>query len=108
MTSIGFGLACIGCVLLSLSLRRHFKQVFADHSQFEKLQMPMRIGGYVCLGVAWIAAIAAAGGPIGFVLWLSMLALAAFTQALLLTYRPQGSTWFGGLGVVLMLIGAVA
>lgn len=107
MTSIGFGLACVGCVLLSLSLRRHFKQVIANQSAFEKLQMPLRIGGYLCLAAAWLAAFATAGGPIGFVLWLSMLALAAFTQALLLTYRPQASKWFGGLGVVLMLLGAL-
>ncbi len=34
-----------------------------------------------------------------------MVALAAFAQILLLTYRPQRSALFGGFGVAMILVG---
>jgi hypothetical protein len=47
------------------------------------------------------------GLPIGLCLWLSLLALAAFTQIMLLTYRPRVVPMFGALGAALILLGAV-
>jgi hypothetical protein len=107
MTSIALGLACLGCILLSLSLRRHYKQVFADQSVFERRSLPMRVVGYACVLLSLIPCIATAGVGIGLVLWLSVLALAAMLQALLLTYRPQDNARFGGLSLLLIVLGMV-
>lgn len=88
MTSIAFGLACVGCLLLSLSLRRHYRRVFAEESRFRQRLWPMRIAGYVLVLLALWPCILLFGAPIGICLWLSILALAAFLVIMLLTYRP--------------------
>jgi hypothetical protein len=105
---MGFGLVCVGCLLLSLSLRRHYRQVFADPSGYEGRVWALRAGGYACLALALWPCIRASGLAMGLILWLSMVALAAFVQILLLTYRPQRSALFGGFGVALIVVGLLA
>jgi hypothetical protein len=105
VTSIALGLACLGCVLLSLSLRRHYKQVFADQSTYERRCLPLRVVGYACVLLSLLPCVAVAGWGIGLVLWSAVLALAAMLQALLLTYRPQDSARFGGLSLLLIVVG---
>ena len=107
MASIGFGLACLGCLLLSLSLRRHYRQVFPDVSSFERRLWPLRISGYGCALVALWPCIRVSGLWVGLILWLSMMALGAFLQIMLLTYRPQRSALFGGFGVAMILLGVL-
>jgi hypothetical protein len=89
MAGIALVLMCLGCVLLSLSLRRHYRQVFADESAYERLLWPMRITGYACVALALWPCIRMFGAPIGICLWLSILALAAFLQIMYLTYGTQ-------------------
>ena len=105
MASIAFGLTCLGCLLLSLSLRRHYRQVFVDESAYERRLWPLRLAGYGCVLLALWPCVRQAGLWIGVIVWISMLALAAFAQIMLLTYRPRGSAIFGGFGVVLIAMG---
>ena len=105
MASIAFGLACLGCLLLSLSLRRHYKRVFADFAAYPRRLWPLRAAGYCCVLLALWPCVRLSGVWIGLVLWVSMLALGAFLQIMLLTYRPRGTAAFGGFGVALIAVG---
>lgn len=105
MASIAFGLTCLGCLLLSLSLRRHYRQVFADESAFERRMWPFRWSGYALVSLALWPCIADSGLWVGLILWLSMVALAAFAQIMLLTYRPRADTAFGVFGMALIAVG---
>lgn len=105
MASIAFGLTCLGCLMLSLSLRRHYRQVFDHESGYERRRWPLRTAGYVCVLLALWPCVAVSGLWIGLILWISMVALAAFLQIMLLTYRPRSSAVFGGFGAVLIAAG---
>jgi len=105
LTIIAFGLTCLGCLLLSLSLRRHYRQVFADESTYERRVWALRWSGYALVSVAMWPCILAAGLWVGIILWLSMVALAAFLQIMLLTYRPRANAAFGVFGAALVAAG---
>ena len=105
MASIAFGLACLGCLLLSLSLRRHYLRVFADPAAYSRHRWPLRAAGYGCVLLALWPCIRLSGLWIGITLWISILALGAFLQIMLLTYRPRSSAVFGGFGVALIAVG---
>lgn len=105
LASIALGLMCVGCLLLSLSLRRHYGRVFTDESAYESRRWLLRGTGYAALLIALWPCISALGAPIGICLWLSNVALAAFTQIMLLTYRPRATAVFGGVGAVLIALG---
>jgi hypothetical protein len=89
MVIIALGLMFAGCLLLSLSMRRHYRQVFADESGYAERLWPLRIVGYALVLLALWPCTRLFGAPIGICLWLSILALAAFGVIMLLTYRPQ-------------------
>jgi hypothetical protein len=105
MASTGLGLICIGCLLLSLSLRRHYRQVFAAESAYEQRRWPLRLAGYALTLLALWPCILLQGLWIGLVLWISMVALAAFALIMLLTYRPRVAPAFGCLGMALVAVG---
>ena len=105
LASIALGLMCIGCLLLSLSLRRHYRQVFTDESRYEQHLWPLRIAGYLLVTLSLWPCVREFGAPIGICLWLSVLAIAAFVQIMLLTYRPRVTAVFGALGVALIALG---
>lgn len=105
MASIAFGLTCLGCLLLSLSLRRHYRQAFADESNYPRRLWPMRIAGYTCVALALWPCARQFGLSIGLCLWLSVLALAAFLQIMLLTYRPHRVAVLGCFGAALIALG---
>jgi hypothetical protein len=107
LTSIAIGLTCLGCLLLSLSLRRHYRQVFRDESTYERRLWPMRLTGYGCVLLALWPCAREFGIPIGLCLWLSIVALAAFVQIMLLTYRPRGIRVFGAFGAALIVLGVL-
>lgn len=108
MISLGFGLACIGFILLSLSLKRHFRQVWPHSQTFKQWLLLNRVAGYSCTLVAIVPCILARGLWIGMVLWLSILAAAAFLQAMLLSYYPQRSVLFAGVSLVLVAVGLLS
>jgi hypothetical protein len=105
MANIALGLICLGCLFLSLSLRRHYRQVFAEESAYEKRKWPLRVSGFGCTLLALWPAVREFGWAIGICVWLSILALAAFLQIMLLTYRPKGTALFGCFGAVLVALG---
>lgn len=105
MASIAFGLTCLGCLLLSLSLRRHYRQVFADEAAYERHKWRLRGAGYALLGMALWPSLRDSGIWIGLILWISLVALAAFLQIMLLTYRPGMNAAFAGLGIALVAAG---
>ncbi len=107
MTSIALGLMCICCLLLSLSLRRHYRKVFTDEAAFVRRLWPMRLAGYGCVVLALWPCIQLFGAPIGICLWLSLLALAAFVQIMLLTYKPRAAAAFGAFGLAMIALGAL-
>lgn len=102
MASIALGLACLGCLLLSISLRRHYRQVFSDETAFARRKWSLRGSGYITLSLALWPCVRQFGAPIGICLWLSMVALAAFLQIMLLTYRPRGDAAFAVFAVALI------
>jgi len=89
MAGVALVLTCLGCLLLSLSLRRHYRQVFADESGYERRLWSLRITGYALVLLGLWPCILLFGAPIGICLWLSILALAAFLQIMVLTYGFQ-------------------
>lgn len=95
MASIGLGLACLGCLLLSLSLRRHYRQAFPDSAGFERRRWPLRTAGYAAIALSLWPCILEAGLWVGIILWASIAALAAVLLILLLTYRPRSTAAFG-------------
>lgn len=105
MSSIGFGLACLGFIVLSLSMQRHYRQVWPDSPHFERWKLPNRVAGYALVFLALLPCVLQEGPWPGLVLWISMLAGAAFLQTFLLTYRPGESWLFGGASVVLIVAG---
>ena len=105
MTSIALGLICLSCVLLSLSLRRHYRQVFPGEVAFEKRMWPLRWAGYALLALALWPSVLAAGLWVGIILWISMVALAAFAQIMLLTYRPRADAVLAVFAVALIAAG---
>jgi hypothetical protein len=105
MATIAFGLICLGCLFLSLSLRRHYRQVFPQETAYAKRKWPLRLSGYGCTALALWPCVTESGAAIGLCLWLSILALAAFLQIMLLTYRPAATAAFGCMGVALVAVG---
>lgn len=89
MVLIALGLTLPGCLLLSLSLRRHYRQAFGDDRAYALRLWPMRIAGYAMTALALVPCVLLHGAPIGICLWLSIVALAAFFVIMLLTYRPE-------------------
>jgi hypothetical protein len=108
MSSIGFGLACLGLMLLSLSMKRHYRQVWPDSANFDTWRLRNRVAGYALSALSLLPCIAQEGLWIGLVLWISILAGAAFLQALLLTYRPALSWLFGGASMALVFAGLLS
>jgi hypothetical protein len=88
MAIVAFCLSSIGCLLLSLSLRRHYVQMFGNDSAYRQRLWTLRVVGYVCVGLSLWPCIHESGLWIGLIVWISLFALAAFLQIMLLTYRP--------------------
>lgn len=105
MLSAGFGLACLGIVLLSLSLKRHYLQLWPQNKNFRWWSLLCRTLGYVAVAASLLPCIKASGLWIGLVLWTSLLAGAAFLQAMVLTYRPKHSLWFAVASLAMIAVG---
>ncbi|MBL4765949.1 MAG: DUF3325 domain-containing protein [Colwellia sp.] len=105
MIVLSYLLIFIGCVALSLSMKRHFKQCYPQRRMpsLKKLFI-FRIIGFTCLLLSTSIFIVEQGWGIGLVLWFGLLTLVAFLQSLLLTYKPQ---WIMSIGFI-GLVGAVS
>jgi hypothetical protein len=108
MSSLGFGLACLGFLLLSFSLRKHYRLVWPESTDFSQWVWCNRLLGYALVFLALVPCIVAYDVWIGLVLWLSLLALAAILATLFLTYWPSRSLLFAGASIALVVAGLVA
>lgn len=108
MTLLAFGLAYLGCILLSLSLKRHYRQVWPESQSFERWRLLNRLTGYGGIFLSLAPCVVFRGLWIGLVLWLSILAMAAFMQTMLLAWRPQYSVLYGSAGLLMILGGMLA
>jgi len=87
--AVGFTLSFLGCVLLSLSMKRHYVQVNRNGSLDKRVSVLLRVLAYLCLFACGTVCIQRYGVGIGLVWWWGLLTLTALLQTLLLAYRPQ-------------------
>jgi len=86
---LGFALSLLGCVLLSLSMKRHYGQVTKDGRLSKRVSIVLRVLAYLCLFACGVVCIQRCGVGIGLVWWWGLLTLTALLQTLLLAYWPQ-------------------
>ena len=105
MSAAAFGLACLGFMLLSFSLRKHNRAVWPESTDYSQWVLCNRTVGYVLLFLALVPCVLAYELWIGLVLWMSILALAAFLQIFLLTSGPARAALYSGARLVLIVVG---
>lgn len=80
----------IGFFVLSLSMKRHFKQCYPQRKMPSlKLLFVFRISGYVSLSISMYLCIIAQGPGLGLVFWFGAATIAALLQVMLLTYTQS-------------------
>jgi len=89
MMVLGFALSLLGCVLLSLSMKRHYAQVTKDGRLSKRVSIVLRMLACLCLFACGVVCIQRYGVGIGLVWCWGLLTLAALLQTLLLAYRSQ-------------------
>lgn len=98
----------MGFVFLSLSLKRHYLQVCSANNDFLRWRLLNRIAGYALVTLSLLPCMVSNSPGVGLVLWLSILAAAAFLQAMLLTYWPKRCLMFSAASMVLIIVGILA
>lgn len=102
MIIISFSIVFMGFLLISLSMKRHYVQVFSKDAMLSNRQNRLlRFTGYAGLGIAGWLCIHDLGIGLGLVYWTGLLTVAAMIQALLLAYRRQ---WIMPSGLIAILI----
>lgn len=81
-------LAIFGFAALALSMHKHHRDVFGAPPTHAR-RLPLRVAGWVLLGLSFAPCIAQAGWAIGIVLWLGLLTAAALAIVLLVTSLPS-------------------
>lgn len=81
---LGFLLAFAGAVLLSLSMKKHFRQLFPDRVLTTTTSNVLRSGGYLLLSAAFWAGADVKGVGLGLTWFAGQLTVAFFSIALLL------------------------
>ena len=79
-------LAFAGFFALSLSMNRHYRQVF-HRPVSRKASLWFRTLGWSGLGAALTICVAHSGWALGILLWLGILSVAGLINVLLLAYR---------------------
>ena len=105
MNVFAFALCVVGFICLSLSMKRHFRQLWPQSAPARSVVWLLRCVGYGALTAALLPAINKLGVSIGIVLWCGLLTAAALTVSLLLAYRPR---WLPSLGVSVFMVGIVS
>lgn len=91
MIVMGFVLSFSGCVLLSLSMKRHYTQVNKSGRLSKHAVVFLRVLSSLCLFASGAICIHRVGLGVGLVWWWGLLTLTALLQTLLLTYHLQWS-----------------
>jgi len=87
--AVGFTLSFLGCVLLSLSMKRHYAQVNKHRRLSKRISIVFRVLAYLCLFACGAVCIQRYGVGVGLVWWWGLLTLTALLQTLLVAYWPQ-------------------
>jgi len=103
MTALGLLLAFCGFAALSLSMERHYEQVF-DHAPIKVRMVILRAGGWLLLALAALPALDHAGTSVGLAVWAGELTVAAVVVMLVLSYAPRGLVWMVCLAPVSLLM----
>lgn len=100
--AFGFSLTFVGFLLLSLAMKRHYRQLRGKQAVLADRQVvAFRAVGVCCLVSASAICIVSCGVALGLVYWAGFVTVTALIQALLLNYRTQ---WL--IGCVLMALAA--
>lgn len=86
---LAFGLTYLSCLALSISMKRHFQQLFPSHSLSSQKIFILRGLGWLLLISSGIACTQSYGIATGLVLLCGLFSAAAFLIALLLHYSPR-------------------
>jgi hypothetical protein len=103
MIFFSFVFIFIAFISMSLAMKRHYDQmhkhlakenlaankVFLNHATFKKQQTIYRLFAGISLLISYFCCINGIGTALGLVYWTALLTLAAFLQAMLLTYQAQ-------------------
>lgn len=103
-------LMLIGCIALSLAMKRHFLQVQPQPLQHHlitstQLVWVLRTVGIFCLLLSGYLCLLDQGTAVGLVFFIALITLTALLQSLLLTYRPQ---WVIPIGLSALVLAAVS
>ena len=102
---ISLGGALIAFMLLSLSLRRHYLQVWPEGICTSLQLKACRFTGFGLLFLSLLPLMWTLPTSLALVSWFAILALAAFSLALVLSYIPERLPYIPVIAIALMLIG---
>jgi len=108
MSGAALGLACLGFLLLGFSVKRHFRQVWPESTDYSQWIVFNRIAGVMLLCLSLVPCAVAYGLGIGLAVWAGILVLAALLQKLLLTFWPSRATFVSGASAVLVVAGLLS
>lgn len=80
----GFLLTVLGALLLSIAMKKHFRQLFPGGAYVQGRARATRAAGFVALAAAAAACTSAMGIGVGLTLFFGLLTVAVFGLALLL------------------------
>ena len=93
LLALVFAASLAGFCALSLAMDRHSEDVFGRGSTPGPWRRWLQLGGTALLCVSLWASLEAAGGSVGWVLWLGALTAAALATVGLLSGWPQRFHW---------------
>lgn len=101
-----FTLGYLGFSALSLSIQRHYAEIFGRHKVLSRTQyLSLRLLGWLLIAFSYAVSIASQGWGVGSVMWLGMLMLAGLLLVLMTAYLPRLILKFVSFLTVLILIG---
>ena len=95
LLTLVFAASLAGFCALSLAMDRHSEDVYGRGSTPGAWRRWLQLGGTALLCVSLGASLQAAGGSVGWVLWLGALTAAALSTVALLGYAPRRFPWIG-------------
>ncbi len=100
-------LAYAGMLALCLAMDRHARQLWG-RPPGALLRHILRAGGWLLLGLAWLAARRGWDAGMATVAWLGLVSLAGFALLMLLPWAPRLALWLPAAGGLAWLAAAIA
>lgn len=100
-----FILGYLGFSALSLSMQRHYAEIFGRHKVLNRTQyLSLRLLGWLLIAFSYAVSIASQGWGVGSVMWLGILMLAGLLLVLMTAYLPHLTFKFITLKLVSFLV----